>query len=188
MLQLSERDQQQLLRIVRNAVASELSRTLPSPVHISSGVLSEHHGVFVSIHKGRNLRGCIGNIHSNLPLYRAAADCAVSAAIADPRFPALSPDELSSVTFEISVLSSMEPVKNIKDIVLGTHGLHVQKGRARGLLLPQVASSHGWDHFRFLHEVCQKAGLSPDDLEESTIERFSAVVFAEHSYQPVPTS
>jgi AmmeMemoRadiSam system protein A len=180
MLQLSEGDQHLLLRVARNAVASHLSQIPLMNIENPSGVLAEPHPVFVSIHKGSALRGCIGNILPSLPLYRSAAECAVSAAIADPRFRAMSSEELPDVRFEISVLSEMEAVRNIEDIVVGVHGLLICRGNARGILLPQVASSQGWDRNRFFNEVCQKAGIPPDDLKDSTIQRFSALVFDEH--------
>jgi AmmeMemoRadiSam system protein A len=179
MLQLSERDQDKLLRIARNAVSSRLSDTEPAGNEIAAGVLTEPHGAFVSIHKGSRLRGCIGNIRPIRPLYRTVAECAVCAATADPRFPVLSRAELPNITFEISILYALEPVHAIEDIVVGKHGIHIRKGEAHGILLPQVAGTLGWDRHRFLDEVCQKAGLRPDDLKESTIHRFSALVFGD---------
>src|SRR5262249_46132571 len=148
--QLTEADQQLLLQIARNAVSSYLAGRSPSLPEVPPGVLTESRGIFVSLHKGTELRGCIGNIYAVSPLYRSVAECAVAAAVGDPRFMPLTPAELVSVEFEISVLSPLERVSDIRNIVIGKHGLLISKNNARGLLLPQVAATFGWDRERFL--------------------------------------
>jgi uncharacterized protein len=147
---------------------------------VASRILTEPFPLFVSIHRHKELRGCIGNISPTGPLYRNVAECAISAAVRDPRFVPLTASELEHVTFEISVLSSLEPVQAPDDIEIGTHGLLITKDRDRGLLLPQVASRYGWDQVRFLNETCLKAGLKSDDWKSgATIHRFTAQVFSE---------
>ena len=151
--------------------------------------MTESHGVFVSIHNGTALRGCIGNIHPAGPLYRTTAECAIAAAVGDPRFMPMAPAELASVEFEISVLSLMNRVKNIGEIEVGEHGLLISKGPARGLLLPQVATAYGWSRERFLQETCIKAGLKPDAWKDgAAIESFNAVVFDEKQFHHSLTS
>jgi AmmeMemoRadiSam system protein A len=180
MFQLTESDQRLLLQIARNSVRAYLSGETAKQPEISNGVLMESYGVFVSIHISGELRGCIGNVHPAGPLYRSAAECAVAAAVSDPRFAPLTSDELPAADFEISVLSFMEPVKNIEEIEIGLHGLMITKPSGRGLLLPQVAVEHRWDRVRFLRETCKKAGLNPDDWKNgATIQRFAAFVFGE---------
>ena len=183
MFQLTEQDQRFLLRIARDSVQSHLLNEAPRLPDVRGGVLTEAHGVFVSIHKGRELRGCIGNLHPAAALYRTAAECAVAAAVGDPRFMPLMPGELPGVEFEISVLSLMLPVENIDEIDVGKHGLLISKKNARGLLLPQVATTYGWDRERFLAETCRKAGLLPDEWKDgASIHRFSAFVFGEQQF------
>jgi len=189
MFQLTEDDQRLLLQIARNAVGSYLLRQVPHLAEAPCGVLAEPHGIFVSIHKGTALRGCIGNIHPAGPLYRSAAECAISAAVGDPRFMPMSYAELAEVEFEISVLSPMSRVRDVSEIEVGRHGLLISKGGARGLLLPQVATAHGWNRERFLQETCTKAGLKPDDWEKDTaIDVFRAVVFAEKQFHHTVTT
>jgi AmmeMemoRadiSam system protein A len=184
MFQLTEDDQQLLLQIARDAVRSYLSSQSPRLPGVPPGVLTETHGIFVSIHEGKELRGCIGNIHPAGPLYRSAAECAIAAAVGDPRFMPLMIADLPRVEFEISVLSSMEPVKDVREIEVGKHGLLISKGNARGLLLPQVATMYGWSRERFIQETCIKAGLRPDDWkEDATIQHFTAFVFGEKQFR-----
>src|SRR2546425_332773 len=137
MFQLPEEDRQLLLGIARKVVEEHLSGKPPHLSEIQHGVASEPHCVFVSIHNGKHLRGCIGNIMPDQSLYRTTARCAVAAATSDPRFAPVTLDELPRVSFELSVISTPEPVHNLNDIELGKHGLIVSKGSARGLLLPQ---------------------------------------------------
>ena len=189
MFQLTEGDQQLLLQIARNAVRSYLSGETPRLPDVLGGVLQEQHGIFVTIHIGHDLRGCIGNVHPAGPLYRSAAECAVAAAVGDPRFMPMMAAELSAAEFEISVLSPMQRMQHISEIEVGKHGLLLSKGNARGLLLPQVAAMYGWDLERFLEETCRKAGLRPDDWkEDATIEYFSAMVFGEKKFHFTPTT
>ena len=86
----------------------------------------------------------------------------MAAAFRDPRFPPLREDELADLEVEISVLSPMRRIKNAEEIQVGRHGLYLEQGSCRGLLLPQVASEYGWDRHTFLKQTCVKAGLPPD--------------------------
>ena len=181
--QLTEADQQLLLQIARNAVRAYLSGQAPRLPDVPAGMLTETHGIFVSLHQGHDLRGCIGNVHAASPLYRSAAECAIAAAVGDPRFMPLMAAELPTVEFEISVLSPLQRVEDIREIETGKHGLLISKKSAHGLLLPQVATMYGWDRERFLQETCKKAGLKPNDWkEDAAIQCFSALVFSEKQF------
>ena len=186
MFQFLEEDQKLLLSIARNAVQSQLSNNSFQLPEIRQGIGSEPHGVFVSIHRGNELRGCIGHIMPDQPLYRTTARCAVAAATSDPRFAPVTLDELPRVSFELSVLSSPEQVRNVEDIEVGKHGLIVSKGSTHGLLLPQVAVQYRWDRTQFLAETCMKAGLQPNAWKEGAdVRRFTAAVFSEKNvHQP----
>jgi AmmeMemoRadiSam system protein A len=183
MFRLTESDQRLLLEVARNSVRCYLVNESPRLPDASTGILREPRGIFVSIHKHEELRGCIGNVHPVGPLLRSVAECAIAAAVGDPRFMPLMLAELPDVEFEISVLSPMEHVQNIADIQVGTHGLLISKKNARGLLLPQVATTYGWTRERFLQETCKKAGLHPDDWkDDATIQSFSAFIFGEKQF------
>jgi uncharacterized protein (TIGR00296 family) len=99
----------------------------------------------------------------------------------------LSAPELQEVEFEISVLSPLQRVDDIREIQVGKHGLLISKGTARGLLLPQVATMYNWDRERFLQETCRKAGLKVDDLKNATVQIFSVVVFDEKKFHHITT-
>lgn len=180
MFQLTESDQKLLLEIARNSVQSYIGGGKFDLPEIRSGAVTETCGTFVSIHKHSRLRGCVGNIQPLSPLYRSVAECAISAAVEDPRFFPLTSEELRVVQFEISVLSPMEQVVDIRAIEVGKHGLLISKNSQRGILLPQVPGTYGWDRITFLEQTCRKAGLKSDDWKEgATIHSFSAVVFGE---------
>jgi len=179
MPQLSEQDRETLLQIARDSVHAHLAGEMLNLPAVSFGDLAEPRGVFVSIHHGRELRGCVGRIESRKPLYESVSDCAVSAASQDPRFSPLQISELPEVEFEISVLSSIQEVRDPATIQVGIHGLIVSRGHARGLLLPQVAVQYRWSREQFLEETCRKAGLPPAAWKQgATIHSFTAEVFS----------
>ncbi|MDI6743358.1 MAG: AmmeMemoRadiSam system protein A, partial [Smithella sp.] len=108
-------------------------------------------------------------------------EMAVAAAFNDPRFPALKKDELNQLTFEISVLSPLERIRDIHEIEVGRHGLYIVSGYNSGLLLPQVATEYRWDRETFLEQTCYKAGLNPQSWKdpETEIYIFSADYFGD---------
>ncbi|MCK5581597.1 MAG: AmmeMemoRadiSam system protein B [Candidatus Omnitrophica bacterium] len=145
--------------------------------------LSEAEGAFVTLHRYGHLRGCIGNIVSDAPLYKTVRDMAISAAVKDPRFPPLSKEELGSIDLEISVLSKPWRVTDVEEIEPGVHGVIVRKGLMnQGVFLPQVATEFGWGREEFLSNLCShKAGLPPDAWKDpaTEIQIFTADVFSE---------
>jgi AmmeMemoRadiSam system protein A len=137
-------------------------------------------GVFVSLHKGDALRGCIGHIEPDHPLSLAIPRAAVAAASTDPRFAPVTADELSALLIELSILAPLERIAGLGEIEVGRHGLVVESGWKRGLLLPQVAVEWGWDAEVFLAQTCHKAGLPPDAWKSAAVFwRFEAEVFSE---------
>ncbi len=179
MLQLTAGDEQYLLRLARKALEEAVGPGRLSYMEAPAGVLREHAGAFVTLHKGRSLRGCIGYVEAIRPAYQTVRECALAAALQDPRFDPLTPDELSWVTVEISLLSPLEEIAPER-IEVGRHGLMVFRGFQRGLLLPQVPLEWNWDRQRFLEETCLKAGLPPDAWQKGArIQAFTAHVFGE---------
>jgi uncharacterized protein len=168
-----------LLELARAAVTAEVQR-LPPPVPPADGVFSRPAGAFVTIRRGGQLRGCIGHMETDEALGVVVARMAVAASSADPRFRAVGADELDGLSVEISVLGPLEPISGPDGVEAGRHGLLVEEGRRRGVLLPQVAVEHGWDAETFLSETCAKAGLPEDAWRRGArLWRFEAEVFGD---------
>lgn len=181
MFQLTEADQQLLLRLAREALEQSVRHQGLPEVEEPQGALRENCGAFVTLHKAGRLRGCIGYVEGLKPLYQTVRECAQAAALRDPRFDPVTPEELPALRVEISVLSPLVVVTPDR-IEVGRHGLLVSRGAQRGLLLPQVAVEWKWDRERFLEETCRKAGLPEDAWQHGAkIQAFTAQVFAEPS-------
>jgi len=185
---LTNEERHLLLRLARQALEirleSKQAGELLRDTSRFSATLRTRAGIFVSLHKAGELRGCVGVVEPDLPLYRAVMDTAIAASLHDPRFPPVAAGELSEIDVEISVLSQPLPVM-ITEIRIGLHGLIVTRGRARGLLLPQVAVERHWSPERFLEETCRKAGLARDAwLCGARVEAFQADVFGEKKRTP----
>lgn len=159
---LTHEQRRELLRIARSSIAASLQQsghTAGDPdIHPSKELLKPR-GAFVTIRINRELRGCIGYMESLLPLAEVVAEVAVKAALDDPRFPPMQTSELEHATLEISVLSPMRRISNKDEIRVGEHGLMLEHGFGKGVLLPQVATEYGWNAEEFLEAVCRKSGL-----------------------------
>jgi AmmeMemoRadiSam system protein A len=176
----SERDRQALLQLARESIAAHLAHN-PLPQATAESA-SRPGGAFVTLHNHGELRGCIGHIEATQPLGEIVSRCAVAAATEDPRFPVVVADELNELDIELSLLGPLEPVSSLDDIEVGRHGLVVEMGWHRGLLLPQVATEWGWDRETFVAHTCQKAGLPRDAWKQGArLLRFEAEVFGEES-------
>jgi AmmeMemoRadiSam system protein A len=170
----------ELLRRARSSIARAIGVAERMPGPDSTGLDRCEAGAFVTIRIAGRLRGCIGYPEPDLPLVEVVERCAVSAAISDPRFPPLSPGEWSALDLEISVLGPIAPVGDITEVIVGRHGLVVEQGRRRGLLLPQVAVEWKWDAAEFAAQTCIKAGLARDAWQkDATLFAFEADVFAD---------
>lgn len=169
------------LYLARKALHEFLRRQqeprLYQPVH---PVLREPRGAFVTLKRHGELRGCIGYVEAIKPLWETIEDCAISAASRDPRFEPVAAEELADLDIEISVLSPLEDLPDPAGVEVGRHGILIEKGYHRGLLLPQVATEYGWNREQFLAHTCLKAGLPMDAWRHGAkIKVFSADVFGE---------
>lgn len=180
------------------AVAVKLARAsidqavkgIPMPEIAVPEIFMRDSGAFVTLNTfpGHQLRGCIGYPEPYFPLKDSLIRGA-RGAVRDPRFPPLAPEEVDSVVVEVSLLSQPEvlKVRNPKEyaglVRVGRHGLIVEQGMFKGLLLPQVPVEHDWDAEKFLAQTCLKAGLFPDAwLDPKTrIYSFTGDVFTEES-------
>jgi AmmeMemoRadiSam system protein A len=197
--EFSHAERIRLLRLAHDSISSalehhEISLEPPTP-HFA-----EPRGVFTSLYlchplprqnlpgegdgqRGEQLRGCVGYVAPNCPVYRAVAETARAAAFDDNRFPPVTIEEALHLEIELSILSPARPIQP-EEIEVGRHGLLISWHGRRGLLLPQVPVEHAWDRTIFLEQTCRKAGLPPDAWQkDATIEAFTAEVFGDKSGQ-----
>jgi len=184
--ELNRQEQRRLLEITKQSVETYV-KTGQSPVFLENvPAFNQKLGVFVTLKKQGQLRGCIGCFGSddNLPLYQTASRMAIAAAVGDPRFMPVTADELASLSYEISVLSPLKKISDWRQIELGKHGVEVRKGSRSGVFLPQVAAETGWDLETFLGQLCfKKAGLDWDSWsgkdKDVELYTFTAQVFSD---------
>jgi len=178
-LGLSDKDKKVLKDIAKKTIDCKVKGEPLPEFKVDSEILKEKRGAFVTIEKHGNLRGCIGYIEAIKPLYITIQEMAEAAALKDPRFPPVTEEELKELEVEISVLTPLKRIKDIKEIKIGKHGLYMKRGYYSGLLLPQVATDYGWDTETFLKQTCHKAGMGLDCWKDSQTEVFifSAEIF-----------
>ncbi len=184
-MELSEPQQNTLLDLAYQTIVQYLSDQAVPEARVTDAPLTQKVGAFVTLRRYGDLRGCVGHVYADMPLYEVVQQMAISAAEYDMRFMPLTLDEMDDIEIEISVLSPLERISDVKQIEVGTHGLLISKSGRRGLLLPQVATERGWDRETFLEALCDKAGLPPDSWKQgATIHVFSATIFDKHFKQP----
>jgi uncharacterized protein len=175
---LTDEQKRALVEIARQSVSDRVTGRPAPPLRLQG--LPPAFGVFVTIKAGGHLRGCLGTLDSLSDLGREVARCAGDAATEDPRFRPVSAPEIPELSIEVSVLGPLEQIdpSDPGAIAIGRHGLVVEQGRNRGVLLPQVAAEWHWTREQFLQQTCVKANLAPDAWRHgATVYRFDAEVF-----------
>jgi AmmeMemoRadiSam system protein A len=173
----SEEEGRQLLRLARRTIEERFrgagggGKAEGAP----SARFTEPCGTFVTLTKGGRLRGCIGHIKPQGPLFEGVKANAINAAFRDPRFRPLQSDEMAQVKIEVSVLTEPVPVryKGKEDLLgrlkPGVDGLIIKRGYHQATFLPQV-----WEQLpekeAFLSQLCLKAGLDGDAWEKGDLE------------------
>ncbi|MCK4282779.1 MAG: AmmeMemoRadiSam system protein B [Candidatus Brocadiae bacterium] len=184
---LTDEHKRMLLKLARQSIETRLAGREAAAGAPAVGAdempeaLRGKHGAFVTLKKNGELRGCIGHIVSNQPLYLCVREVARLAALSDPRFPPLEESELGEITIAISVMSPPKKVESVQEIEVGRDGLIISKGGRRGLLLPQVAAEYGWGREEFLKQTCRKAGLAQNAYksDDAEVYKFQAIIFGE---------
>jgi len=179
---LTDEQKSGLLRVARESMTAHVLGRSAVPAH-EWLELPGASGVFVTIKRRGELRGCLGTLQCRAGLAEEVARCARDSASEDPRFPRVARGELPDLTVEVSVLGPLEQIDPTEPdaIVVGRHGLVVEDGRRRGLLLPQVPVEWGWTAEQFLRQTCTKANLAEDCWSSGAarVYRFEAEVFGE---------
>jgi len=180
-----EEEKSSLLKLARDSITSYFTK---KEIDISKvKKFSKKQGVFVTLTKNNELRGCIGFPEPYLPLYKAVIQAAKSAAFSDPRFMPLQEKELNEIKIEISVLSVpklievKKPKEYLKKIKIGEDGLIIRSDYGSGLLLPQVFVEYNCDVKQALEMLCQKAGLPSEAWKnlDNKIYKFQAEILKE---------
>ena len=182
---LSPEEADLLLQVARRTVQAAVTGGAP-PRHADERPLFRaRRDVFVTLRLDGALRGCLGTYGAARPLFDNLVQAARGAALDDPRFPPLRPDELPGVRIEVTLLDPPFPIAGPEAIAVGRHGLSVSQREARGLLLPQVAIEHRLDAEAFLGLACRKAGLAPDAWRHGArLEAFTAECVSEPEIDP----
>ena len=171
-----------LLETARSAIVSHFTHEkITEPDYKLYKVFKTHAGAFVTLTEKGRLRGCIGYIISDQPLFDTICDAAVHASQHDSRFPSVELNEIKNLSIEISVLSEPFPLNSYDEIEVGKHGLILEEKGRRGLLLPQVPVEHHMNKEQYLDAICQKTGFPSGYWREKQLKLsgFTATVFSE---------
>ncbi len=181
-MEISSQEKKELLQLARLAIKNNFLTEQEKPKFDKNNPLFySKAGAFVTLTINHKLRGCIGYVEAYQPLYKTIMEAAFQAAFNDPRFSPLSKEEYSRIKIEVSILSEPFPLENYDEIVVGKHGLILEEGTRKGLLLPQVPIEHNMNKEEYLSALCNKAGFYPDYWKEKQLKlkAFTATVFSE---------
>lgn len=179
---LGSHEKNELLVLARKSVEYAVrEQKVYEPAATTSELLDQERGAFVTLRKSGELRGCVGYTSALKSLHLTVRDTATLAALRDPRFPPVSPSELGQLDYEVSVLSPLRRVAEIREIKVGQHGLLMKNSGHQGLLLPQVPVEEKWGRQEFLDATCNKAGMRAGCWkdQDTDIFTFTAVVFGD---------
>lgn len=180
----SSADRKRLLQLARDALTANLMRLPPATLPVGDPLFSRcKGGLFVSLHRTGQLRGCIGTFSTHRPMGQAIQEMATSAAH-DPRFvnDPVTREEVDELQIELSLLSPLQPTDRPRELIIGVHGIAIRRGQATGCFLPQVAVQMNWNAEQFLSACCQsKADLPPDAWKQTGTQvlLFTTEVFSE---------
>lgn len=183
--ELTQQDKKQLLTLARKTMVYALAnRRVPEASELGvtlSESMKPPRAAFVTLKKNGELRGCIGDIFPQRPLYKSILINAINACVNDPRFPPVTQNELKDITIEISALTVPAPIASADQIRIGTDGVVLTKDGRSAVFLPQVAPEQGWNLEQMLSYLSRKAGLPADAWKQgANFQVFQAVVFGEN--------
>ncbi len=176
---VSKEDAKKLIDLAKKAVSDIFEGNVTDAEEYLKKNFSDNKGIFVTINKKGQLRGCMGMVDAVYPLYEGVIKLAAAAAFEDPRFPQVEKDELDDLEFELTILSERKkidvkkPEDYLEKIKIGRDGLMIKGNLGSGLLLPQVPIEQGWGVEEFLGHVCEKAGMPSEEWKDLTNEIFA---------------
>ena len=185
--ELTREEKKWLMQLAKDAVKAAADGKKFDPPDPPTETLKQNGAAFVTLRKQGKLRGCIGHIIAQVPLYECIASVARSAALEDHRFSPVTASEYASLHFEISVLTPPEEVKDPEGIVVGTDGVIISYGGfQQGVFLPQVPTEQGWDRTQYLDNLCYKAGVMHKGCwkePKAVLKKFQALVWEEEDVE-----
>lgn len=179
---LTAKEKEVLLNIVRQTIFHYVKyRRIPEVDERDlNAALRLPCGAFVTLKKYGQLRGCIGQFDSAMPLYVLVQEMAIAAASRDSRFVPVQESELKELAVEISVLTPMRKITSIAEFELGRHGIYIRQGQRAGTFLPQVARDTGWTAEEFFgHCARDKAGIGWEGWKDAELYVYEALVFGD---------
>ncbi|SFE20885.1 AmmeMemoRadiSam system protein B [Thermophagus xiamenensis] len=178
---LNDQEKQWLLNRARKTLEAVVRYQQPeAPSEALSVALKTPAGAFVSLYKNEQLRGCIGNLSTSLPLWKVVERMTAAAAFNDSRFTPVKEEELGEIKIEISLLTPLQMINDISEIIPGRHGIVIEKDGKSGTFLPQVAIKTGWGREELLgHCARDKAGIGWEGWRDANIYIYEALVFGE---------
>ena len=183
---LSALEERTCLRLARASVLAAVAGA--PPPRPSEGdltpTLREKGAAFVTLKRGEELRGCIGQVAPSFPLWEAVVEAAASATVRDERFPPVRSEETGDLAIEVTILGCTRALERPEDLDLGEEGAVLKKGNASAVFLPQIATERGWGREAFFSHLARKAGLGPDEWREAKVEAFGAAVLPEPGLRP----
>jgi AmmeMemoRadiSam system protein A len=167
-----------MLKYARQSIEKYMKTKQVPMIDDGDKIFGDYYGIFVTLKKNNELRGCVGSTEAVLPLRQGIPQLACSAAFDDYRFKPVEEKELKNIDMEISILSPNKRIKSPEEIVMGKHGVIVKNGNKTGLFLPQVAQETGWTKEQFLNDLCtEKAGLPADAWKQKDTELYIFTVY-----------
>jgi AmmeMemoRadiSam system protein A len=179
---LNTEEKKAALVLARHAIGSHFEGESKNTI-IPFGKLKKPLACFVTLYlKNARLRGCIGTLEANDSLFHNIQRFALAAAFDDPRFAPLERRELSEIILSISILGPLKPLETFEKVEIGKHGLSVENGSRRGVLLAKVPVEFGWNREQFIRHTCKKACLNPDQFEQYAWSFFEEQSFSESDF------
>lgn len=176
MISLLAKDKEFLLKFAKDSIGHYLNFKKLLAIDNVPDKFSQPTAVFVTLTVNNDLRGCIGNLKAEDPLYLTVQKNAINAAFHDPRFLPLTKEEFEKIKIEISVLSEAE-LSSVEKIKKYIDGVIIEKDGKQATFLPQVWQQIS-DKKNFLQELCVKAGMSPNDYLDSNIKIYTYQVIS----------
>ncbi len=185
---LSEELGKKLTSYSRQVLMAYITDHKTLPALTDSALLQEKAGIFCTLRKFGQLRGCIGYPYPTNKLGDALVKATIQSAVEDPRFPQVTAKELKDIEIELTVLTPPELItvttyqEYYNKIEIGKDGLIIEHEGRRGLFLPQVPVEQHWTIDEYLEGICHKAYLSSNswkDIHNTKLYKFQGKIFEE---------